>query len=788
VKVNVRNAKYGSPVSSWMAFLIVFSTLFVRGESFFQTAETMWFHPNDPSKVKVATEFQGLSALEAAKAVAKTLGGNVSVVEVLDQGPAQRISGAGTPVFKEQKNLEYHISGGKLGEIVIKPRVRDNGSRDGVELVASHVGIEDASRLQKALDSLKTSGARGANPESNLSMKIEAALPFEKMERGVFLTNLARNFTNPNHVEQMKESGLISKFAPQFSGEMQKRLMDSHYQPSLEELYQDAVVRQTAELLGLKDAFRLPLGEVKKKMFSHAVSEIDAALKKNPATQILGGLATEFPQEPLSALMKRQNGGASGAVITFNNDWNLDSHLRQTLGVMGVTHEHGGIDHDRYVAAQSGIVENTLAQLRRDQKKASETGRPLLFRYFLADPRKPLPRDGATDFHSALPLYQPVTLGVIPSESNGKQPVVLSGGDSVIFHNRTYQGSNIQGTYNPGILNGDIAQLLTDNKYAEARFFEKYQPGSIPETHLLSRMGIEDINVDSVVNSLNQKYPKGWVIKAVKEQNTGRFLVHNGRDLKKLYEDYKKSDFDTYKAKVDQEMVGRDLDEIFAEYQKHPAFLGWKIANYLKNPELAIVQKKVDIDKEFRVEAIGGKILSDGSTIDRHFYADLDPDEPFKYPKQNKEIIDKVEAFAQSILDSLPEKLRGTPFAFDIAYLKDGSCMIIESNAGPESGFLTEWPPSIKALHRFMADYPKAVKEGRVSHEGMTAKEQLEYMKGRMKEWNMDPMVQFPDYHFGEEKIERDWAKPKEGAEHYTIGKPFGHSCPQAFQKLSLDQ
>jgi|GEM_PF-5210322 hypothetical protein len=401
--------------------------------------------------------------------------------------------------------------------------------------------------------------------------------------------------------------------------------------------------------------------------------------------------------------------------------------------------------HNDFVAAISGIKEKTIVEIDAAVEKSKKSGEPVIFRYFLDDREKEDPKT----WSELKPYYRESIVGTIPSNSFGRMPLVIPG-DSVVFHTRTFHGPSIVGRFNPGLINGSVIRMITNNKLVEALFWRQYAPESIPETKLLSDLKLNLKDVRELARGLHKLYPAGWVMKGVMEANSNFSIVTDKVDLVKEIEGYRNSDFEILRAKTVKELAGFDEDAIYQKLQEHPNYFGWRISQYLEKPENAILQPRVAIDREFRVEVIAGKVLR-GATIDRHNWLLELKGLPFEVSSQ--ETITKIENFTQSLIDKLPPELRETNFAFDTALLKDGSFVAIETNPGSESGFLADEGTSAELLNKFLKKLPKLVKQGQVKGQGLSGREQMNYIADHFSKWNINAQEQYSGFKFESDEM-----------------------------------
>lgn len=363
---------------------------------------------------------------------------------------------------------------------------------------------------------------------------------------------------------------------------------------------------------------------------------------------------------------------------------------------------------------------------------ASFPATPLVYRYVLAYPGS----FTKSDFDDIKNMFNGVFLGQLPGNRYGVKPLLLPKG-SVVFHVRSQHRRNILGEYNPALINMHLASAL-NHKHWEALFWRQYASGSMPETELLGEVVSSLSDLLHVQKALNDRYKNGWVIKQVGESNSGLDVITSDVDLAAEVTKYLASDFEDFRRKklAEWDERGADIDYVIADLKDHAGFIGWKVHTILSKPFDAIVQRRAAIDKEYRVEVIAGRVLGDGSTVDRHAW-EVEERTGRAPDISSANEIANVEAYAQSLVDQLPLELRGMTFAMDIARLKQGGYMLIESNPGGGSGFLYSKTESVAALNRFLLRYPELVRQQRVAAKGLASSEQMATLKRWLKEWNI---------------------------------------------------
>ncbi len=431
----------------------------------------------------------------------------------------------------------------------------------------------------------------------------------------------------------------------------------------------------------------------------------------------------------------------------------LSAPLAQAMGIYQASAKFGAIDHDHWVRSTTGVSVEMLSELRAEflRRRRGQTTQPVITRYLLGDPEN---KFAAGTRWTVLRPAIPGVVGVMRADQQGERPLILRPG-AVVWHARVHHQNNILGDINPALVNGDLTSLMTSNKWFEALWFNKYLPGAFSRTEnlddIVREKNLDTQNVDQVLAELGRRFPKGWVLKAVKESNTGKFIITDKLNVVKLIKEYRESDFEAFYSKSVIESAGQDEDILTERLQKHACYLGWKVALFLKDPRMVIAQERVNIVKEFRVEAISGRVLGSLSTLDRYAHGWVKSERQLP-STTDAETIARVEAYTQGLLDRLPPELRGTPFAFDVALLKEGSFIVIESNAGPESGYLADYLFSVRALDNLLRDYDKLSSAGKIVATGMGPGEMARHLDTLFREWKLDPTIHWP-----QAKVHRKW-------------------------------
>jgi hypothetical protein len=433
-----------------------------------------------------------------------------------------------------------------------------------------------------------------------------------------------------------------------------------------------------------------------------------------------------------------------------------------------------------FVSSVSGIYQSTLKKIVAAEKSPARRGQPLIFRYNIEI------NNDREDREEILAAHQDAIVGQIPVNVVGQMPVAIDG-NSTVFHLRMQHGTNILGRHNPGLINQYIAQALTTNKYVESRFWNEYVPGAMPETHLLEDFmsaGGARMEAAALIEKLNRTYPEGWVIKGVRESNSNFKIITEKVDVLKELADYENSDFKSYEKMVRQKYNGADEDTIYEHLQDHKNYFGFRISQYLSHPENAIVQKKLKIDKEFRVDVVAGRALKNGTTIDRYNWLLKARGQP--YTDSAPEVFVKIDNWVQSVMDRLPIELRGLSGGFDAAFLKDGGVGLIEANLGTESSSLGDEPHTVTVLNDVLKNFQALEANGEVVGKGLSNIEQMKFIFQKFKKWGIDVGVQYRGDHFYNDRIETSFTPVEVPARFMTVGNNLQRGAGSAMSCQEL--
>lgn len=720
------------------ALLIVGWALPASAIDILNTAETIFYKDSMAWRAGIELGLAGANADEVAKALQRSLGGRLETL------PATAASGGG-----------FQLSDTKIGTVGIR------SGASAVMITTESLKISQVAELQAVLGQ---SGLGAAGEDVSLQVNVELGRDGAVKEVRAVI-DLLRSYFRPEHRKQIedriKSSEQRRAFLSQISPGLKRRLLDPTYAPTPREFYDDYLYRQSLELSGHPDAWSLPIDMVRGRLLKLG----DRVAVQAAATALVGVsrfLADLFPEDPLSKIVLQSalfRPGQAARRLEFREFSLRDGLLtawKRAVGLYAGARKFGYYDHDKLVSELSGVPESTIRELRSQFLSGKS---PIVVRYFLGE--ESLAKDPA--YEPLLPFYKDVVVTYIPGDTFGVEPLVIPG-ESIVFQRIPTHRSSILGKYNPALTNTLISQML-DNKWAEYLFWNEFAPGTIPQTMLLESVVASGQSVEEKIRELDRRFPNGWVLKGVFDIATEKagILASDGKLIEE-YRRYAASDFDQFEAKLEEELGQHNPEDIIYKRKEHPAYKGWKIAKLLSEPALAIVQAKVEILREFRVEVIGGRVLRNDMTVDRYLYLGGETESP-------RELKIKVEDWVQQKVDQLPPLLRGLPFGVDAAILKDGSIIMIESNAGGNSGFLAEREESIRGVNQFLRDYSQLL-EREPYLRGMTAKQQMRFIWSFFKKHSIDPAIHYAGIDYFKDRIEdSDYEEKSVDQNRYRIGR-----------------
>lgn len=739
------------------------------------TAETVFYDDRAGGlRAGIEVELTGISAETVADVLQKKFGGELKkATDIPTPFLFQLInSSIGTVILKEESN--------EISERATEP----SGRRQILEIVTEPVGSREIGELQGALDELRRLGALGTSETNAVSIQVNLDVEEASAETQTrVVVDLLRSYLSPEHRRQIEDRlnvpAIRRVFVGGVSAGFKKRLLDSDYHPTPRQFFDDYLYRQSLELRGDSEAWSLPIHEARARLLSLKDPVVPEVVKLT-SLRISSFLMNLFPNDPLTARIVLSGWARSGRYLEFrefNNDFDVLTAYRRSLGLYIGAKRYGYYDHDRLLSELSGMPEATIRELRAAFLSGTA---PIVVRYFLGDEK--LSKDSYV--RSLLPYYSETFVSFFPGSRFGRKPVVIPG-ESIVFHRLPIHRSSVLGKYNPVLVNANISQTL-ENKWAEYLFWNDHVPGAMPGTRLLQDVVRPGQGVEENMRELNRQFPGGWILKGVWDLATEKEGILSSTDpLLDEYRKYLASDFDAYDARLKRDFKNDDPEDIIFKRKRHPAYKGWKIAQIFKRPHQAMVQERVDIVREFRVEVIAGQVLRNNMTVDRYYYlSKKDMTARGVATKIEDSVKDRIENWVQEKIDRLPSRLRGIPFGIDVAILKDGGIVMIESNPGGNSGFLAERPESIQGLNEFLRRYPELIIRN-PDLSGLSPVEQMGFVRDFFKRHAIDPAVVYPGVKFTDDHVEdRVYQRKPVDRDRFSL-TPHASSCRELLAKVA---
>ncbi len=721
-------------------------------ESLLCLSEKSFFEEEKFRRVGLEVEFSGLEMDEVLDILQAELGGKLERVEEKDtfyfKLKRSRLSRTA-----EEEKIWIHFEGNETDP---DSKITDVSKIKTIEVTSSPIDWEGVKIFDGAIQKLREAGAVGTTETNAVSIQVNVEMataknPHYKVED---LLSLLRNYYSASNFAMIEKEVPLPEvrkpYVGTYSQEMMKRIMDPKYKPSLREFYNDFFYRQSAEYLGFEGAWSEPTARVerfiKKNLKEDDFDKILKVFKWNDV-RISSILIQQLPNLYMSKYLVKTGWVAPNPIIEFrrfNNDFNVLSAVKSVQGLVSKS-EEGVFDFNEELASYYGLKQGEFERI----KKIPNKDEPFVIRQLLGERVKgSADFDDLEDFEYGYKRSTPIFVEAYP---DSKAAYVVPG-ESVVWHRMPFTSEAILGKYNPALVNADLSAVL-DHKYVEAAFWQKYAPGAMGKTTLLSDLIKPGMKPDQIKAALDHAYPNGWVMKGVWDNATqASFLVTNDTDIVDKIKVYKDNleDYLDYMKKMDLMHANSNPDVYVRVLRDRPEFTGHRLNRFFKEPEFAIVQERLAIKEEYRVEVIAGRVLAKGTTIPRYQYEYPDSDEWMNDPN-----IKRVEEFAQSVVDKLPPELKGMTFGMDIAALEDGSVRMIESNAQGNSGFLAYDVRSVKELDKFLLKYPRLVEEGEISL-GMSREDQVKYIHKFIEgELNLDLDSHYPHLVFKQDGVTR---------------------------------
>ncbi len=321
----------------------------------------------------------------------------------------------------------------------------------------------------------------------------------------------------------------------------------------------------------------------------------------------------------------------------------------------------------------------------------------------------------------------------------GKTPKIRG----ALLHRQREGASHVSGDVNlaSNQAANDIHDKLKNDKWLEYQMISKTTPGAMGRSEnikqILARMGYRDIPTDPAARAemlsklqkrLHKTYGSGFLVKDTLSAETGGAFPTEKHDFNDLYDRWMRSGYHKEKSKL---METEGLNRLGSSHRKdlkikyRDTYSGRVIEKMLNNPEKAMVQEKLPIErgswlgalmgratgnpntKEMRVHVING-VVTPGVTINR-----FDPMVAITGRKHMRH----AENAAREVVGNLPKKYRNATFAMDIAPVRNPTTgkmeyRTIETNPSGVSGMLYAHNNPIAGLqlhHAFTGQHSKPI-------------------------------------------------------------------------------
>lgn len=548
------------------------------------------------------------------------------------------------------------------------------------------------------------------------------------------------------------------------------------YNPSMDELYDDFIIRQIAENLTESEfVWREDITRLRKIVLD---SQFDYP---NFGFDITPILLEYRPNDEITIKLNKMGLESSNSVQFREFIGNIDLCINRAVGLVKVTQLYGPIVSDSAVSQICHVNLNSIIKIR--QYLLQE--KPIIFKYIVRDPER------CPEMHKASNMKleewydsQQVILGYIDTGFYGQTPLFIP--EATVWHQRTEHRFNIMGKFNPGLINFNIAHAL-ENKWFEYLYWNHYCPNSfLPKTNLLLNLlpkGIErfGLSPELVEKILKQNFPQGYVVKGVWDYCSMDHLISQNTNMTDLVYKYRNSSFEMVVERKKQNLLGcepvEDLKESLRHY-KH--FKAWKIDLLLKDASETFIQEYFEIEREHRVECAGGYCpISRIGDDDVRGVNDTEKMRDF-YNRKIHEHFTKCVYY-------LPQKLRGTPLSSDVAYLKNKIVITFETNPGGNSWFIHNSIEIAGPHNDFLKNYSYIVTRDSPDkryHDGMTPEVQIQFLKRMFSLWNVDLKVLAPRFTLLRDRIINDQVYPREiKLERMNYTGPQIFSIKQASQE-----
>lgn len=562
------------------------------------------------------------------------------------------------------------------------------------------------------------------HPVRQVSLQIGVQIP----KNASTIRDVLINMFRPENRKQILQDSNF-EVATSFSKGFLDRLLTQQggvytYTPSLDDLYDDFVIRQTLERLGtpIAKAWTFPISECRQMLVGLHYNH------PNYAVDLLPFLLAYRHDDPIS--LHLSNFVKPSKYLLFNEfHGNTYIGVRRAVGIIKASELYGVFISDNLLGQVSNIEKSLIAKIR---SKLLDNER-VVVKYVTWDPEKCARAHSkrAKELHKMYDKTD-VLLGFIGNNLYGLSPLIIPG-DSVVWHQRTEHRFNLMGEYNPALINFNIAHLL-ENKYYEYLYYETFCPGYFPKTvNALDLMpaGKMNVTLGTFLKGIRKEFPNGWVIKGIWDYNTQSDVMHHNHNYKHLLHEMKKAQFLKYVSKVEKQYQGCEpIEDVNIVVRKTAHFMAWRLTGYMKNVKDVLIQEFLELHREFRIEGFGGRFKREWMTDDDHSHKDDKEDHEFYQSKVNGDF--------QKCIYSMPEKLRATPVTSDVGLLKDlKTVKILETNPGG-NGYLYHHDDDLVPMHNdFLKKYRLLYLAETKMQQGLSPEDQMVLIHRLFKQWNI---------------------------------------------------
>eukprot|EP01080_Neovahlkampfia_damariscottae_P000706 gene706-8958_t len=558
------------------------------------------------------------------------------------------------------------------------------------------------------------------------SYKVNVKVP---SKNPTFLRNVLINRLREENTQFIVVENFIKKGRFHYSQKLLEKLFDKDvlgaltYKPTMKNLFDDFIIRQGLEVSNskIRNIWSQPIEKLRNEFLKLKTFKGQYQIDITPV------LMKAFPKDEITKKLT-SFGYESQNYIQFNEfKHDFVASVKRVVGFIKATEYLGYFVADNAISEVAHVEVHLLSQIR----KFLSVGKDPYIKYLVWDYEK-CPEIHFPEYNlKKLYTKQNFIMGFIANEIHGHAPLVVPG-ESLVWHQRTEHRFSLIGKYNPALINYNIAHWL-ENKWFEYKYYERYCPGAMPKTRLLSDLlpkGVSNINVppEIFLKVANENFPQGWILKGVYDYNSIVHRLTHKTDVLKLYNGYIKSDFDLFEKNAKKNLFGCEpVEDLNGATENHPHFQGSKIFKKLANAKEVFLQEWMDIKVEYRSECATGECplesFSDAFVGGTKF--DL------------KRKFGRAYSFFQGCINKIPAQVRGMPLTADVCEKKDGSFSIIETNPGG-NGWLIHNSPDITRRHnKFLREFPEILEAdaiGKIS--GLSPEGQMKYIENMMKKWN----------------------------------------------------